>query len=184
MMRQLFLLVCLMLSGVAIGQIDTTYTHNRNRAALYSAVIPGAGQIYNEFGHRKVSGKRHRSWWRASIYLSGMAVTGYYARKHALTSAIIRREWEHKNTFGELSYFDKKYELTTLSELETDFVEISGYRDYFIAGFVVCYALNVVDAYIDAHFVEFDVSENLSLNLRPKLFNDYSAGLALSLQFR
>jgi len=182
-MLKLLIIIFVWLAPIqSIGQIDTSYSHNRNRAALLSAIVPGSGQIYNEIGHRKVQGRKHISWWRAPLYLSGLAVTGYYARHHGMSAAIYKKEWLFKNEFGDEKFFHSELEGYSFQELETEFEMRVKYRDYFIAGFFVVYGLNVVDAFVDAHFVSFDVSENLSLNLSPKFYDHNSFGINLSLQ--
>ena len=62
------------------------------------------------------------------------------------------------------------------------------YRDLSVIGTLALYLLNVVDATVDAHLFSFDVSENLSFNLRPTLINtaginQYSTGVALNIKF-
>lgn len=53
---------------------------------------------------------------------------------------------------------------------------------------VVLYALNVVDAAVDAHFYEFDINDNLSLKMQPVLFDNtltpgsFGSGIRLTLK--
>ncbi|MDX1351312.1 MAG: DUF5683 domain-containing protein, partial [Putridiphycobacter sp.] len=63
------------------------------------------------------------------------------------------------------------------------FQSTAKFRDYAIAGFALVYALNVVDAFVDAHFVTFDVSDDLSLGIRPKYFGQSDLGCSLILSF-
>jgi hypothetical protein len=50
------------------------------------------------------------------------------------------------------------------------------------------YALNIVDAYVDAHLREFDVNENLSFKLKPYFYSsnnrNIAQGLTLSLRLK
>jgi hypothetical protein len=52
----------------------------------------------------------------------------------------------------------------------------------------VAYALNIVDANVDAHLFNFDVSEDLSLNWQPYTYSweirKPVAGLSLTLNFK
>jgi len=61
--------------------------------------------------------------------------------------------------------------------MQTDIIIIGG-----------LYLLNIVDAYVDAHLKEFDMSDNLSLRVSPLLYTaNYShlaTGLSLSLRFK
>ncbi len=174
-------LVCL--SVQAFGQIDTTYTHNRNLAALFSTVVPGSGQIYNEIGHRKVQGRKHISWWRAPLYLSGMAVTGYYGFQNYNLARKYKKEWLYR-TNNDGFYFHEELKDSTDNFLISEFQQRAKYRDYAITGLFLVYGLNIIDAYIDAHFVTFDISKDLSMHFEPRLYptNDY--GLAMVLNFK
>ena len=61
------------------------------------------------------------------------------------------------------------------------------YRDYSILAIVVVYALSLVDAYVDAQLLDFDISPNLSLNLEPQIYYDLqqqkTAELKVAIQF-
>ena len=57
-----------------------------------------------------------------------------------------------------------------------------------IGAFAIIYILNLIDASVDAHLFYFDISDDLSLNIRPSFNNNYrsgtfSSGLALSINF-
>jgi hypothetical protein len=57
-----------------------------------------------------------------------------------------------------------------------------------VAACAIVYALSIVDACVDAHLFYYDVSDNLSMAVRPKLnYNPVSGGatpsLALILKF-
>jgi hypothetical protein len=62
-------------------------------------------------------------------------------------------------------------------------------RDLTIVGMALLYALNVLDATVDAHLFDFNVNEDLSMNIRPQtLYSSISsmpiAGLGLTLNFK
>jgi len=44
--------------------------------------------------------------------------------------------------------------------------------------------LQIADAGVEAHFVHFDISKDLSLNVRPTVLYNRNPGLLLSLNFR
>ena len=46
------------------------------------------------------------------------------------------------------------------------------YRDLSIAATAIVYALTLIDAYVDAQLFDFDISEDLSLNVYPELYYD------------
>jgi len=128
---------------------DSTFipTKSPTGALIRSAIIPGWGQIYNG------------SWWKAPII---WGLYAYYASK-----------WIESNK----QY--KKYEdLFVQNPDQNRFKYIrDSYRDYrdsFVVYAAIAYLLNLVDAYVDAHLFDFDVSENYftkkpQLNIRMNL---------------
>ena len=134
-------------------EVDTTYWHHSPRkAAMLSAVLPGSGQIYN------------RKFWKVPIVYLGMGGLVYGSI------------W---NTQQYNKYFDK-YKF--MSETGTDPYEgqslqlVELYKDYhlrtknlliiFSVGF---YALQIVDANVDAHLLDYDISDDISLVVDPVL---------------
>ncbi len=55
--------------------------------------------------------------------------------------------------------------------------------DIFAFAFIAVWGLNVMEAYVNAHFVTFDVSEDLSLSWSPTLIGYQHPGLGLRLHF-
>jgi len=108
-------------------------------AVLLSAVLPGAGQFYNE------------SYWKVPIIGGLVGYFGYeYFRNNNLYKDY-RNEYTASQTElnpnGDLN-------LKTLREFYRD------QRDDFVWYFLIVYVINMVDAYVDAHLFDFDVSED------------------------
>jgi hypothetical protein len=55
--------------------------------------------------------------------------------------------------------------------------------DYSILVTLLFWGLNVVDATVDAHLKGFNVSDNLSLKVKPAIMSTQSIGLSLVLSF-
>jgi hypothetical protein len=149
------------------------------KALLYSAVFPGLGQIYN------------RKYWKVPIiYGIGGAVIYTYFYNQKLYE-------ELRNAYTEVYYMDTPpdtYEFRgriiysdvegvlyrAMDNTRTD-------RDYSVVGIAALYFLNIIDAMIDAHFYEYDVSNDLTFKLEPSLINDNAyacaMGLKLSIKF-
>lgn len=182
----LFLLVNLISYSADSTRIDTSYQHSRKYAALWSTFIPGAGQVYNEIGHRKIQGRAHVSWWRAPIFIAGLGVTGYLAVLNGRQAKALKTEWLYRDETGLESDFIgySTDELLKGNNSFYGFDERAKYRDYAVAGFVVVYGMNIVDAFVDAHFVTFDVSQQLQFSLRPKFYSKDAYGVSLALKFK
>ena len=214
MLKSAALLVLIMVSFSGWTQIDTLsddsgvnaatesgYTHFTKRAAIWSAIVPGAGQIYNEFGYRKIPQKKHRAWWKVPIIYGGLGACGDYFYQNNKFAYLTKKEFlfreENNGTVLDQRFID--YPVVDSDTTNRVFTLINGYssdgtdylgfdqyanrRDLFLFGFVGVWALNIIEAYVDAHFVTFDVSEDLSLSITPTIFANREPGLSLIFDF-
>jgi hypothetical protein len=86
------------------------------------------------------------------------------------------------------------YEDGTIRDLDVNQLKrlTDGYRrnrDYTFIGMVLAWTLNVVDANVSAHLKTFDVSDDISLKVKPTLdYQPFSqslvSGLTLSFNFK
>ncbi len=146
--------------------------HNPRRATLYSAILPGAGQIYN------------RKYWKAPIVWGGLGLSIYFIQNNT-------KQYERYRD-GYVALIDG--DPATVSEFEGGNAQsvrdvadtYHKWRDQSYLALVGVYILNVVDASVDAHFVRFDVGEDLSLNVAPSplIAGQAVPGLTLVLAFR
>ncbi|MDO7847151.1 DUF5683 domain-containing protein [Hymenobacter sp. M29] len=131
------------------------------KAALLAAILPGAGQIYN------------RRYWKLPLVYGALG-------------GVVGAEVFYQMRFNE---FVKAYKLVTENPklLRTDalgpqarlyntaegiksgVVFYRGNRDLFYLYCGLAYGLQVVDALVDAHLRDFDVSDDLSLHWEPAL---------------
>lgn len=128
-------------------------------AVLLSAALPGAGQFYNE------------SYWKIPVIGGLIGYFGYeYFRLNNLYKDY-RDEYSvsqtPENPNGNLS-------LKSLREF------YRGQRDDFVWYFVIVYVVNLVDAYVDAHLFDFDVSDEKFLRSG---INDKEYRLKMNLKF-
>ncbi len=144
------------------------------KASIYSAVLPGLGQFYN------------KKYWKVPIVVGGFAVLIYYIDYN--NSMYIKYKRYYRDLLAEdpanKSYLElpifkleriTEEELanssTLTSKLESQLESRKDYwkrnRNLLYVGFVVAYIANIVDAAVDAHFKNFDVSDDLSFNFEP-----------------
>ena len=162
-------------STVVIGQ-DTAkakgnsflkvFRGNPGRAALYSAIIPSAGQIYN------------RKWWKVPIALS---IDGILLYNLVYNS-------------NEYSRYNKIFETLVGGGMDPDWssaAEVKLFRDKYRAQkelgalyFAIGHIVTIFDAYVDRHLIEFDTSEDVSLKYFPSQnpFNTPTFGIAIALR--
>ncbi len=175
-------------------KVDKEFTHIPKRAALFSTFVPGAGQIYNEIGYRRLSNKKHRAWWKVPLIYGGLGACGYYFYHNNKFANLTQQEWEYRNLNNGEGLLDERftnYSFGALIEGYTDVNDVDhhGYdtyskrRDLFIFAFIGVWGLNVMEAFVDGHFVTFDVSEDLSLSWHPTLLGNQTPGLSLNLNF-
>tara|TARA_Y100000739_G_C20560290_1_gene442736 strand:- start:62 stop:691 length:630 start_codon:yes stop_codon:yes gene_type:complete len=164
------------------------YPLNPLVSSLLSTFIPGAGQLYN------------RKYWKAPIIWGGsiLLFVNYDAfnRKHSFYHQMLI----YKDRYSSNEYiipFAEKYgnEFTDesaeiISELSKNEIQLRNdlaqkRKQQVIIGSLVFHLLQIVDATVDAHFYQFNVSEDLSLNISPAIFQSapYAQGIKLSFNF-
>ena len=157
-----------------IPQRDTT--HSFKRAMLYSAILPGAGQVYNHIAMPK--GKK-KAYWKVPLIYAGLGATGYYAFSNNRIKNDLRTEYEFRQKGNSPSLFTQYDDQGLLTMYKTYRTR----RDLCIVGFGFVYLLNVLDAGVEAHFVHFDVSDDLTLNIEPRFVSYNAVGVGLTLNF-
>jgi len=182
-MRQLIVLfVCLLSSWSAFSQEDSlvpvidTNRHSVKKAVIFSAVVPGAGQIYNHIAMPK--GKK-KAYWKVPLIYAGLGATGYFMIKNNKIKNDLRSEYESRQQFNAPVLY-QEYDDAGLLTLYTT---RRSQRDLCIIGFGVVYLLNVVDAGVEAHFVHFDIGEDLSLSFYPAFLPNNGFGVGAVLNF-
>lgn len=155
-------------------QIDTT--HSVKKATIFSAILPGSGQVYNSTALPK--GKR-TAYWKVPLIYAGLGGTGYMLLKHNTEQKQLKTEYKARLKGEEPSAY-KEYDM---EGLETLYNFHLNQRDLFILGFGFVYLMQVVDAAVEAHFVRFDISEDLTLKVSPSIEQAYYPGISISLNF-
>lgn len=140
--------------------------HSPRKAALYSAVLPGLGQIYN------------REYWKVPLVYAALGIT-------TGTFIINMREYRtYRNAYrirmdGNVDThdaFEGLYSDASLKYLRDGYRE---YVDYSVLVFVIAYGLNIADATVFAHLRNFDMSDDLSMKIVPTIIDNRSIGLSL-----
>jgi hypothetical protein len=132
----------------------------RAQKAGYLALLPGAGQIYN------------KRWWKLPLVYGLLGTLGYaeyfyQVRYHDYVYA--KNEIAIKGkSLGDPDFGYAKAELTT-ARIESGIVFYRRNRDLYILVFAAGYALQILDAVVDAHLHDFDVGNDLSLHWEPTL---------------
>ncbi len=137
--------------------------HSPRRATLRSLVIPGWGQIYN------------KKYWKVPIVYAAIGIPIY--------TFTYNRKWYNKTKYALSIVANNRTDPDSLKRLDPalKFLVETGeqgslidYRndfrkdmDYSILFTLLMWGLNVVDATVDAHLKGFDVSDELSIYVKP-----------------
>lgn len=182
-MRKLLLLLLffipLLLSAKDSTSVDTTKLHSVRKAIILSAVVPGAGQVYNHLAMPK--GKK-KAFWKVPLIYAGLGTAGYFLVTNQQQQLSLKREYAYREENGIpndpnwIAYDD--YGVLTL------YNQYLNWRDLSILAVGAVYLFQLADAGVEAHFVNFDVSEDLSLRIEPRLLQASAPGIGISLNFR
>ena len=144
--------------------------HSPKKASIYSAILPGLGQAYN------------KKYWKIPLVYGGFGALGYFIgwnNKNYITSQRAYVDLTDKDPATD-SYMKLKqiiyYDLNDASDVATLKQGLLSSQDYYrrnrdllIIVTVAFYGLNIIDASVDAHFFDFDISDDLTLHLQPSL---------------
>lgn len=134
--------------------------HSPKKAVLYSVLVPGLGQAYN------------KKYWKIPIVYAALGTSSYFIYYNYQYFDSLRNAYLIR-TDGDSTTID---EFVGYSE-EAILQEIDRWRGYLdIAVFVTAgiYLFNIIDALVDAHLFYFDVSDDLSFQIKPTIFPSYN----------
>ena len=182
-MRLLFVFLLFAFSGLAEDSIpalkrDTVKTHSVKKAILLSAVVPGAGQIYN---HRAMPKGKKKAFWKVPLIYAGLGATGYFLVTNQQTQKELKEEYQSRIDTGSGSDKWSAYDDFGILTLYDQYLD---WRDLSILAVAGVYLFQIADAGVEAHFVSFDVSEDLSLSIEPTVMASFNAGIKVKLKFR
>ncbi len=141
--------------------------------AMCFSIIPGGGQIYN------------RKAWKVPIIYAGLAGCGYFIYTYARDMVSYRNEYINRRD-GNTELLLESLSSVNTENLITLKNNAMRNMQIAIAATALVYALNIVDAMVDAHLYYFDVSDDLSLHWSPSLVPSLATSrptMGLTLQF-
>jgi hypothetical protein len=149
--------------------------HSPKKAALLSAALPGAGQVYN------------KKYWKLPVIYVGFAGLAYSFQFNQSRYVKYRNALKVRLD-DDPATVDPYVDAYSDEDLTTLYQYYHRYRDLTVIGAAALYLLNIVDAAVDAHLFTFNVSDDLSINLHPTLINtagtnQYTGGLGFNIKF-
>lgn len=146
---------------------DSTYS--TRKATVYSAIIPGLGQAYNQ------------KYWKIGVIYAGIGGMG-------VLFASSNREYQRYQAAyilridGDVNTVDNEFPELSDNAVRNSRDFYRRNRDISILGFMAIYAFQIIDANVDAHLREFTINDELSMNWQP-FMQKGSAGLSFSFRF-
>nr|WP_321235139.1 DUF5683 domain-containing protein [uncultured Psychroserpens sp.] len=145
-----------------------------SKAAFYSAILPGLGQAYN------------KKYWKIPIVYAAIGIPVYLYIRNDKDYNIYRDAYKRRlSGFGQGSDGDPFPNVTNDGLINAQ-KQLRRNKELALLIAIGAYALNIVDANVDAHLLQFNVDEDLSLRPHFKynqMENNTDLGLTLNFKF-
>lgn len=144
--------------------IPAPWQPNPKKAGLYSAIVPGTGQLYN------------RQYWKIPVIYAGVGAAVYFIQYNYKQYQTYRKAYIGRlNNPTPTDEFVNIYSTPALQQLQDGYKR---YLDMSILFTGLGYTLQVIDAVVFAHLKNFDISRDLSMRMQP-VKDPNGAGLGL-----
>tara|TARA_B110000240_G_scaffold76732_1_gene87465 strand:+ start:14 stop:514 length:501 start_codon:yes stop_codon:yes gene_type:complete len=163
-----FFRLCIITFSLVFWSNSNSYAQIQKKSpkkAAILSIVPGAGQFYT------------KKYWKIPIIYSALIASSYYINDN-------NNQYKfYKNTYlnrqdgisDNLNYNNN--ELIVLKDFYKRNREIS------VMLFSLTYLLNIIDASVNAHLFEYEVNENLSIQIEPiKMIDSHHTGIALNIK--
>ena len=124
-----------------------------SKAAFYSAVFPGGGQMFN------------KKYWKVPLAWAAVGIPTYFYLDNNTEYKRYRTAYkQRRNGLQDEFSLEDGTEVISLTGLERAQKTLRGNRDLSILVVVLGYVLQIVEASVNAHLLQFDTSDNLTVN--------------------
>jgi len=153
---------------------------NNPKAATLLSILPGGGQAYN------------KQYWKIPLFYGLLGYQTYnYGLKNKKYHKYLNAYADHLKHDADTSYqlpvFSNDISVLTLDQLKQYKDKYRRSRDLSAVLFIAIYAFNIIDANVYANLSNFDISEDLSISVKPKLIPIYASEIntvGISLKFK
>lgn len=134
-----------------ISAQETEYKFPK-KAGIYSAILPGAGQVYTE------------KYWKIPIIYGGLITSAYYINESNNLYQLYKKTYLNRLSGINSDAFQEQYSDENLTTLTNHYRRN---REISILFFLGTYILNILDASVSAHLFNYTISDDLSLQIQP-----------------
>jgi hypothetical protein len=147
-----------------------------SKAAFYSAIFPGMGQIYN------------KKYWKAPIVWGALAIPVYYYQINNTDYRRFRNAYRlRKAGLQDEFTLDSGEEIVSIETLESAQEQLRENRDFSLLSGIILYILQIVEASVNAHLLQFNTDDNISFKptiiMDPIRIETPSVGLTIKYNF-
>lgn len=148
---------------------DTTPFVTPKKTGMFSAIVPGLGQFHN------------KQYWKIPVIYVLVGASVYFLNDNIKNYNAFRAEFANRNSPNPV-YNDKFgiYTDQNVKDLQDYYRKNLDLTVLFTA---LGYTLQVIDAVVFAHLKGFDMSEDISLNMRPVMTPQGGLGFGLVMKF-
>ena len=138
---------------------DTSKAYSPRIATYRSAILPGWGQYTN------------KKYWKIPVVYAALGTTAYIFFRNKKQYREARDSYTNAIDGNPANDYLIPQPYFTIKDqperIKTFRNQVRQNLDYTVLVFIVFWGLNVVDATVDAHLKTFDVSDDLSLQIKP-----------------
>ena len=146
--------------------------HSPKKALILSAVLPGAGQVYN------------KQAWKIPIIYAALGGVGYYTYSNFTQMKYYKDEYLYRVNHNDVTQYpdDPDMVATPTSNIYNMYQTYDKTFQLSVIIAVAVYGLNLLDAYVYGHLFDFQISDDLTLNLSPMVIGtpNYNTGLSFA----
>lgn len=155
-----------------------------SKAAFFSAILPGLGQVYN------------RRYWKVPIVYGAIGGSIYAYTWNNDNYQQFRTAFKRRQAgFTDDRFYDINGDNSPTDPPDLDLEDLEGQqerfqrdRDLWLVVAIGMYALNIIDANVDAHLKQFNIDDDLSFDVQPYLdlnqvTNSPNYGMVLTIKF-
>ncbi|MEI6866625.1 DUF5683 domain-containing protein [Flavicella sp.] len=130
-----------------------------SRAAFYSAIVPGLGQVYNN------------QYWKLPFVYGAMATSMYYFTINNSEYKRYRTAYKLREAgFQDEFTYDDGTSVISREGLVSAQKVYKQNRETSLILFLGFYVLQIVDASVSAHLLQFNIDDNITLN--PQIYTE------------